>query len=94
MYYYVLYVFLHLSLFFCYDIELYFGPTALHYIINNINKETVGLTLDVSLIQYRFLFRTRHPYIQGVYDVSELIVQRIMNPLHHYGFIYKFTNAG
>jgi len=36
MYYYVLYVFLHLSLFFCYNMNLYFGPVALHYIINNI----------------------------------------------------------
>ena len=36
MYYYVLYVFLHLSLFFCYNMNLYFGPAALHYIINNI----------------------------------------------------------
>jgi len=36
MYYYVLYVFLHGSLFFGYNMNLYFGPAALHYIINNI----------------------------------------------------------
>jgi len=36
MYYYVLYVFQHISLFFCYNLNLYFGPAALHYIINNI----------------------------------------------------------
>jgi len=36
MYYYVLYVFLHLSLFFCYNMNLYFGPAAIHYILNNI----------------------------------------------------------
>ena len=28
--------FLHLSLFFCYNMNLYFGPAAWHYIINNI----------------------------------------------------------
>ncbi|CAC5390681.1 CYP4B1 [Mytilus coruscus] len=38
--------------------------------------------------------RTRHPYIQGVYDVSELIVKRITNPFHHNPFIYKFTENG
>ena len=28
--------FLRLSLFFCYNMNLYFGPAALHYIKNNI----------------------------------------------------------
>lgn len=38
--------------------------------------------------------QTRHPYIQSVYDVSELIVQRIVNPIHHFSFIYQFTANG
>jgi len=33
MYYYVFHVFLHLSLFLGYNMNLYFGPAALHYII-------------------------------------------------------------
>ncbi|XP_060588662.1 cytochrome P450 4A10-like [Ruditapes philippinarum] len=59
------------------------------------------LTLD-SMMQCLFGYhsncqneKTRHPYIQGVYDVSELIVKRIIKPLHHYDFIYyNFTENG
>eukprot|EP00105_Crassostrea_gigas_P039418 XP_019923566.1 PREDICTED: cytochrome P450 4A4-like [Crassostrea gigas] len=36
----------------------------------------------------------RHPYIQGVYDVSEQIVKRITNPLHHFQFIYDMSQNG
>ncbi|XP_061174813.1 cytochrome P450 4F12-like [Saccostrea echinata] len=38
--------------------------------------------------------RVRHPYIQGVYDVSEQIVKRITNPLHHFQFIYDLSANG
>ncbi|KAK3092763.1 hypothetical protein FSP39_006985 [Pinctada imbricata] len=38
--------------------------------------------------------KVRHPYIQGVYDVSELIVKRIINPLCHSAFIYYKTKNG
>lgn len=41
-----------------------------------------------------FVFSTRHPYIQGVYDVSELIIKRVTNPFHHNSFIYKWTENG
>ncbi|XP_071080531.1 cytochrome P450 4A4-like [Haliotis cracherodii] len=40
------------------------------------------------------LDRGRHPYIQGVYDVSELIVKRIMTPLHHNDIIYSLSQDG
>jgi len=39
--YYDLYVFLHLSLFFCCNMNLYFGPAALHNIINNILSDLI-----------------------------------------------------
>ncbi|KAH3851054.1 cytochrome P450 4F6-like [Dreissena polymorpha] len=57
------------------------------------------LTLD-SMMQCLFGFhsncqneKTRHPYIQGVYEVSDLIVKRIFNPLHHFNFIYFYLSS-
>ncbi|XP_069115441.1 cytochrome P450 4F12-like [Argopecten irradians] len=36
----------------------------------------------------------RPAYIQCVYDVSDLIIKRIMNPIHHYGFLYSLSDNG
>ncbi|XP_021344613.1 cytochrome P450 4F12-like, partial [Mizuhopecten yessoensis] len=36
----------------------------------------------------------RPAYIQCVYDVSDLIIKRIMNPLHHFGFLYSLSENG
>ncbi|XP_052769449.1 cytochrome P450 4A4-like [Mya arenaria] len=58
------------------------------------------LTLDI-IMQCLFGFHSNcqsgsvlHPYIQGVYDVSELVAKRVVNPLYHYKFIYKLSGNG
>ncbi|KAJ8308735.1 hypothetical protein KUTeg_013609 [Tegillarca granosa] len=58
------------------------------------------LTLD-SMMQCLFGYhsncqdeRVRHPYIQGVYDVSEYIIKRIMSPHLHSDMIYYWTENG
>lgn len=38
--------------------------------------------------------RERHPYVEGVHTLSHLIVQRILNPLHHWDCLYYLSSPG
>uniref|UniRef100_K1QQU8 Cytochrome P450 4F6 n=1 Tax=Magallana gigas TaxID=29159 RepID=K1QQU8_MAGGI len=53
-----------------------------------------GVLRNYVQIFYESGLKVRHPYIQGVYDVSEQIVKRITNPLHHFQFIYDMSQNG
>ena len=78
MYYYVLYVFLHLSLFFCYNMNLYFGPAALHYIINNI----------LSYLILSYLILSSKCFIPEIVDICRC---SSIVPLGRNGWVYALN---
>ena len=58
------------------------------------------LSLDI-VLQCSFSFqsdcqnvKTRHPYVNAVYELLELVVDRFLNPFYHLDWIYAVTPSG
>ena len=41
-----------------------------------------------------FFFRKKSPYIQAVYDLSEIIAKRFPNPFYHINWIFHMVPLG
>ena len=76
--------FLHLSLFFvCYNMNLYFGPAALHYIINNILSYLILLCVHYCMYLYCTLSVQKTNVKQQLYQyVASRIVLLIKYYVH------------